>query len=616
MKLISLIKSTDFLGPEMKFRINNQENFKTVFGGFFSILYCIFFTLFFFIFGNDFFFKQNPKVFTQFITPMAEYSSKNFTSKNFTFAFRLVKNDSKTIPIFPNATENLKMYYIKYSKNESKPNRTNIYFKTCDETNFFLFNITQRASEYICADLANLTIELGGGYESINDFFGNLVFELKLSQSLFKNYVDLKNKIQTEQYKKLVENFIYLQIILPQVIFNPSDYAEPLKYQTKHLFSTFTFGSGIEDQFFFSDFSVETDAGILTESVDTQNKTGYNRKLNYFYFMNRTNCDATYSSEFIFDNSYNLSSRQYMKFQDLLGNIGGFMDLIMFIFSHLIWLNSDYRITKYIANKLIYVIDENELKNLSEIKFRKDYLVKIDDKENNDNNREYKKNKSEANRSAKNKQMENLGLKKNSIKELKSNAINNNFEKNKLEVNDVSSNSNRSNLSIIKLNRNNESSSKEEIKKQIKFCCDIPKAKDKRFIEYGFLQHIINCRILGLNNNRNNDKSFSNIKIAEDIFNQALEKFDILFYLKFINNFKLVEKLILDENVRFLLQRLSEKEYFYKNDVKENKLKLIELRNEELNTKIITDHFEKASSVNSVFNLEDNKLLKLLPEII
>jgi len=304
-----------------------------------------------------------------------------------------------------------------------------------------------------------------------------------------------------------------------------------------------------------------------------------------------------------------------MKFQDLLGNIGGFMDLIMFIFSHLIWLNSDYRITKYIANKLIYVIDENEIKNLSEIKFRKDYLVKLDEKENNDNNREYKKVKSEANRCSKNIQMENLGL-KNSIKELEPNIINNHFEKNKLEVNDVSSYTNRSNLSIIKLNCNNEESSKEEIKKQIKFCCDIPKAKDKRFIEYGFLQHIINLRILGLNNNRNNDKSFTNIKIAEDIFNQALEKFDILYYLKFINNFKLVEKLILDENVRFLLQRLSEKEYFYKNDVKERKLKLIELRDEELNTKIITDHFEKASSVNSVFNLEDNKLFKLLPEII
>jgi len=39
MKLIThFIKGFDFLGPEIKFTIKKEENFKTVFGGFFSLM--------------------------------------------------------------------------------------------------------------------------------------------------------------------------------------------------------------------------------------------------------------------------------------------------------------------------------------------------------------------------------------------------------------------------------------------------------------------------------------------------------------------------------------------------------------------------------------------------
>ena len=53
------LKSLDFMGDPMNFKINKSETFKTVFGGLLSFMIYLSFLYFFYLFGNDFIFKTN-----------------------------------------------------------------------------------------------------------------------------------------------------------------------------------------------------------------------------------------------------------------------------------------------------------------------------------------------------------------------------------------------------------------------------------------------------------------------------------------------------------------------------------------------------------------------------
>lgn len=631
MKFLSLIKSTDFLGPEMKFRINNQENFKTVFGGFFSILYLIFLSYFFFYFGEDLFFKKNPKVITQNITPLVDYSTKNLSNENFIFAFRVTANESETLPIFLNKSNNMFMGYDKHTK-EGRDIRLFAGFKACNESDFY-FEINRNASEYICADIKDINITLGGGYETINDFFGNLYFMVGINQELFIDYADTTNKTQTEKYLKILQNIIFLEIITPQIFFDPKDHKKPLKYGAKYNFAALTFNTMVYDSFFFSDFRLETDEGYLFQNIEEQVKFGYNRKLSYSGYHNRTGFVSQYFADFNFDKSYQLASREYMKLQDLLGNVSGFMDLIMFCFSVLISLNSDFRIKKYIANKLVYIADDSLTDHSHEIKNKIKLFIK-EDNVINKSKRELKVVKEANSINSKNFEMEKIKLNQNLNQDFKKPNIisedKNNFNKhNNFSSNDNSSNSDRSILPIsdikiinncdINNNSSNDNSlfKNEKTKKQIKFCYEIPESKDKRFLEYGFLEHFSNGKI-NCFNKLNYDKSISNYSIAEKIFNKSIEKFDILFYLKFINNFKLLEKLLLEENGLLLIDRLSEKEFFFKNNKKLEKLIEIDSHNKEIELSDLIKHFDKIQNsnlTNSILNIDYKQLSKILPDI-
>jgi len=151
------------------------------------------------------------------------------------------------------------------------------------------------------------------------------------------------------------------------------------------------------------------------------------------------------------------------------------------------------------------------------------------------------------------------------------------------------SNSDRSNNSILKLNgingnkikvNDNRDSNKtpfmkEKIKRQIKFCYEVLNPHNKRLLECWFFKNFFNKILYKSKTIEKYNKISSNWAIAEEIFNQTLEKFNVFFYLKIVINFKLVEQLIFNSNLRFLKHKLSEKEYFYQFNANETQYKLI-----------------------------------------
>ncbi len=373
MRIITLIKSIDFFGPDMKLRINQQENFKTVFGGIISILYYISFLIFFLQFGGDFFNKRNPKIVAQTLTDTSFNKTLRLNKNNFFFAFRI---RDETGDELPNINLNYKdkntiFEYIvfKDKKLESIP----LPIKNCTESDFALFNIPNYnktnyyKSNFFCANFSAIQhqLEIGGYYDTTDFFYSFILLKLQINQNFFTHLNNKTNSTQTQQYLKLIQRKIHPEVIVPEPIFDPNDYENPLKYEAKHIFSALSFESDVRDHIFFSDYVVETDHGIMFEKVDSTNKTGFAHSQQYHTKCNLTDFNAVYEFSINYHRAYYLSTRQYTKFQELLGNIMGFMDMIAFVFSFLISFNSDYRLGKYIANKLIFIFDADEKKNYS-----------------------------------------------------------------------------------------------------------------------------------------------------------------------------------------------------------------------------------------------------------
>jgi len=87
MRVLShVIKSFDFLGPSMNFTIKKSSNFRSVFGGLFSLLIYILYLFFFISFGKDMIYKLNPTIISEKLIPNKHESY--YVDNNTFFAFR------------------------------------------------------------------------------------------------------------------------------------------------------------------------------------------------------------------------------------------------------------------------------------------------------------------------------------------------------------------------------------------------------------------------------------------------------------------------------------------------------------------------------------------------
>jgi len=598
-----MVKSFDYLGPEITFRVNNQENFKTVFGGIISIFSYSLFFYFFFIFGTDFFYKQNPKVLTQFITPLNDKNSTFTLNKDFHLAFRLVDEGNKIIELNSdnNSIQLFNQVYLNgYTENYNNP----LSLKKCSEKDF-PYLVDGNANDYFCCDFANNNITLGGGWETINSYFSNIVLSITINQSLFLSYSKINNSNKTD-YSVFIKKPMYLEIIIPRVVFDAGDYLSPLKLQPEYIWTYLTKYSGVDDQIHLSDYRVETDDGILTENIKLNQFTGYNKRINFNYFANDTNIDAQYFLQIYYDYSYNLSTRQYMKFQDLLGNISGFMDIIYFVLSLLISLNSNYRLNKLIVNKLTYITESNEIKNLNPKLFNLNVIKDLNEPFDDERKKVHHiKSPQEKNNCVKD-------CKFHTNNECRFHEIHGHLRNSHLYSNKNLFNSglsDRSNFNKSNLGFNIKEELNENIQNKIEFLYRIAEKKEKRFLEYNFFDYLINGKIFGTRHNY--DSNITNKSIADSIYDQIIQKFDIIYYLKSQNRLNLTEALFFDDKQKILFRYLAEKEFYYKYNKTENKLKFIDLNSKDID-KILIENYYNNLFKNNNYSIIDEKIFNIV----
>jgi len=388
MKILSFIKAKDMLGESINFSINNQSNFQTVVGGFFCIIFFFLYIIFFYYFGSDFFFKQNPNTNSQYenlkkndTTPKIDL----YSSENFIFGIRFEYYNSTTINIedfsFPSLTLKKNIFH---EKNRSfTDEELELDMVNCNRFPHILKKIPNsmyNLSDWRCPDFSknNGTIQLGGYWDdqTVNYLKLDLRFCSKNSANLCKD--------KTSYVEKLKNDKIYISMIFPEIIFNNDDYLQPFTFRFKNYWNPLSSNFQYTDEVNYGYTKLSQDTGLIFENIEDKRESsisGIESKLVFYdqtNFFSSTNTDLKiYSLSVYFDKYYFHYVRKYMKLQEILGNLNGFMDLIIFLFAVLYKLYNKYRLDAYLFNRLVLIKeDKNQYSKLNKNRLESNSVFK------------------------------------------------------------------------------------------------------------------------------------------------------------------------------------------------------------------------------------------------
>jgi len=225
------------------------------------------------------------------------------------------------------------MIWIKEEKFELDLVSCNKFSKNFENFEKSIYNLT----EWKCPDFSNLnkTIELGNFFE--DNWLSYLLLELRLCSN--KDPIICKNtRIINEQISK---ERVFVSLIYPEIIFNADNYKEPYQYKFKNYFNIISQKLRNNDEYYYGYNHLSQDAGFIFESeeenkilsglrIDTKIDSPAEFMTDNSKITQENN--SIYNLFVFFDKYYKYHFRKYMKLQDLLGNVYGFMDLIILIF--------------------------------------------------------------------------------------------------------------------------------------------------------------------------------------------------------------------------------------------------------------------------------------------
>jgi hypothetical protein len=326
---MNCVRSIDFLGPELNFKIQQHRIFKTRFGGIASLLLLGLAILAFLGFGRDIFEKKQPRVTFNRITDDEDIQKKFLTHSNFLFSIY----DQYTDEAIPEFDRRFEVYYDfldfrgdgMIDKNFRNP------FEKCSEEALKLYTdyLNLEPSSYYCFPKGS-QIELMG---VMSQGKSSLV---RLQVDYCKNNTDInKGNVKTDCYtreetqKFLSSKRIQMHYIMETANIDSTNYMMPgSRYVYSNSINTNAF-SWTRLNILFKKIVVDTDVGFFVQE-----------KLNWQVMaLESITSESIYSPEtstvfsFLIGNSpwKEIYSRYYIKIQDVFAMMGGFLNALFII---------------------------------------------------------------------------------------------------------------------------------------------------------------------------------------------------------------------------------------------------------------------------------------------
>lgn len=341
-----LLKQIDFLGYNFSIKINSENGYKSILGGFISILIIILSSIMTFVLGIEIFIKSEPLVVNSQVIN-TEFGPYNLTKistdiqffigleyPNFTYykdhsVFTISAEESIVEYIVKNGTtmESLKTRNVNLIKCSDIYNNSDI-----DEENLHI-----PLDLFFCVD-PNENAQIMG-------FWGS-----KISKSLKVKLQKCKNETNSnivckskEEINEIIQNGI-ISIYASDYLINQKNYSQPTKKYFRDVYNYLSSNDGLIYVIAYSDFMFKSDTGFMYPSFTTWNIPMISDIKNSYSFGEEDMFAFINFQGFKLAQTY---QRSYSKIQDILTKVGGLIKALTMIgFS-----------INYIFSKPFFIID-------------------------------------------------------------------------------------------------------------------------------------------------------------------------------------------------------------------------------------------------------------------
>ena len=364
----ALFKRFDYFGVDLKFQIDNDSSYQSVFGGIAYSFFMIFSIVIFSINFKEFVGRNNLKsTFTEEILDSAP--PINFTDSKVPLAFGYRFSTNLTVEEF--------LTYIRVSvnfvelvklSNNTIRSKSTINFTKCTPDLFYNYNDTQyhilQLDSYFCMDL-NKT-EIKGIYTEQEFHYYEITTELKSNL----------NEEQISKIKKIFnDNSINLEIFYADTSFSIYNYKNP---KTKFINSYFVklsweFYKALNMDFIYLNFF--SDDNILL-NIDNEEKSviPYNlQEYNEFAGSNRENKRLTNLSKIFIRSSNRLITikRVYQKVTEFIADTSSILSLTLISLYFIIHEVNNFKARKSIVKRFLQNKQKITNKGISNLEFFK-----------------------------------------------------------------------------------------------------------------------------------------------------------------------------------------------------------------------------------------------------
>ncbi len=629
----NILKRIDQLGKEYQFTIDGGS-FRTAVGGLLTIFICASAVLLSWYFGKDMYERRQPHFLQRsdlLDSPPFIYPWKNGLKNTDMFvAFRLMLGftNGETMDDLRYIEHYHAFYTRVYNKTLGKVEKKKIYKKPVKCTTKYIdeedFKKNQ-LDKYFCIDY-DLKSKFGGNFlKNKEQAEGRQYFYIKFCNKDTEKRYNITCATKEEMEKRLIgHGKLYVEIIYQNNLVYPSQFAHPYKK------TYFLYYNGIDiwatkkalyTYLYFSGATVETDSAIIFS--DTKKQTFYEfesvgstfqppstefKKYGNFFFKMIVKMGRTFKEY----------ERSYIKIPEVIAEVGGFLSLALIFVDYFYAFYLDNEFSIYIYKKLFYLqidsgeddqpldakVNINQSKNGDEGNGKMNTPVSLPIDSTGTPNAALKSSLNIDNSS------------KGGGKDFKDIAGISNFDIGNTTNNDVSNvQLNQENKGKLykkflsnKQNNNNELILNKEIAKLLQF-----KRRKRATVEIGKCErnNFIYCNKDSFKDKHDPTKLRYELMIAaEAAVEQKTEIFELW---KSIDQFRLVEKLLLNECQTFMIQNRGLQLITNESKLSSTEVKELEAEKFEASKVKLVEYLNKRKDNNSL-TLVDTLLVKYLDE--
>jgi hypothetical protein len=356
------LKSLDLLGPNMQLTIDQKNNFKSSIGGIMTIIIIIIYFGTFIGFGNDIIFKTKPKINFNRIKNL-DFPNYFLTDTNFLFTIY----DQSTDKLYPDFERMFTIYYDYY---DFKGNGTleviyKIGLEKCSP------EVKKKKKQYFSYDPDSYLCFPKNSSLSLKGLITKGIYTaVRLQVDYCQNNTDiLKGPIKTdclplEISRRLVsKSRIQMNYLIDNIMVDTSKFDQPFinnvdsdKINTDgNTWSRMTIN--------FKQIKINTDVGFFYPNIESQISSGIDSiKYESFYSPNTT---TLFSHRFLFTDWLEVYDRDYIKVQDILAMMGGFINFSILVLRFFIEYITKTQIIDIFNNnyRFSYVNTDDTFKN-------------------------------------------------------------------------------------------------------------------------------------------------------------------------------------------------------------------------------------------------------------